>query len=180
MKCVEEKITDETWSTHYQKKVIDPAKLASLCAQIRYEGCTIATLNGSFDILHAGHLHMIFEASQAADCLLVALNTDQSIRAYKSPDRPVIPLEYRLQMMAALGFVDYVTWFDETDPRRILSIIQPDVHVNGAEYGDQCIEAQTVLAHGGRLKIIQLIPGLSTTQIIQKIQSLPVSTGCGA
>lgn len=119
--------------------------------------------------MHAGHLHIIFEASQVADLLIVALNSDRSIQQYKSPLRPIVSLEYRLQMMAALEFVDYVTWFEETDPRQLLSVIKPDVHVNGAEYGENCIEAETVKAHGGKLHIVPLIPGLSTSQILKKI-----------
>ncbi len=122
--------------------------------------------------MHAGHLQIILEASQVADVLVLALNTDRSIQQYKSPDRPIIPLEYRLQMMAALGFVDYVTWFDELDPIKILSVIKPDVHVNGAEYGENCIEAETVRSNGGRIHIVQLVPGLSTSQILKKIQAL--------
>jgi bifunctional ADP-heptose synthase (sugar kinase/adenylyltransferase) len=74
-----------------------------------------------------------------------------------------------MKLMAALEMVDYVTWFDETDPRQILSIIKPDVHVNGAEYGENCIEAEVVKAHGGKIHIVQLIPGMSTSQIIKKI-----------
>jgi bifunctional ADP-heptose synthase (sugar kinase/adenylyltransferase) len=73
-------------------------------------------------------------------------------------------------MMAALEFVDYVTWFDETDPRALLSLIKPDVHANGSEYGENCIEAATVKEYGGRIHVVQLVPGLSTTQIIQKIK----------
>ncbi len=72
-------------------------------------------------------------------------------------------------MMAALEMVDYVTWFDETDPRQILSRIKPDVHVNGAEYGENCIEAETVRSYGGKIHIVGLVPGLSTSQIIKKI-----------
>ncbi len=138
---------------------------------------TIATLNGSFDLLHAGHLHIIYEASKTADILIVALNTDASIKAYKSQDRPIIPLEYRLEMMAALGFVDYVTWFDETDPRALLTKIAPHVHVNGAEYGENCIEAETVRSLGGKIHIVGLVPGLSTSMIIKKIDSLCASFG---
>jgi bifunctional ADP-heptose synthase (sugar kinase/adenylyltransferase) len=78
-------------------------------------------------------------------------------------------------MMTALGFVDYVTWFEETDPREILKIIKPNVHVNGAEYGENCIEAETVKSHGGKLHIVQLVPGLSTSQVIKKIRSLPAT-----
>jgi rfaE bifunctional protein nucleotidyltransferase chain/domain len=158
------------WSTAYQDKVIHPSQLTNQVEALRAHNKKIATLNGSFDLLHAGHLQIIFEASQVGDVLIVALNTDCSIQQYKSPKRPIIPLEYRLQMMAALEFVDYVTWFEETDPRRLLSVIKPDVHVNGAEYGENCIEAETVRSHGGRIHIVQLVPGLSTSAIIRKIQ----------
>jgi len=71
-------------------------------------------------------------------------------------------------MMAALGFVDYVTWFDETDPCTILAKIKPHVHVNGAEYGENCIESDTVQINGGKIHIVQLVPGLSTSQILKK------------
>lgn len=158
------------WSDAYKAKTIEPNQLPQQVAHLRQAEKTIVTLNGSFDLMHAGHLQIIFEASQQGDCLIVALNTDHSISQYKGPHRPIIPLEYRLQMMAALTFVDYVTWFDETDPRRILSLIKPDVHVNGAEYGDQCIEAETVRAHGGRLYLVPRIPGLATSSIISKIR----------
>lgn len=161
--------TSAQWVTAYRKKVIPPSDLAARISELRAQEKTIATLNGSFDLLHAGHLQIIFEASQVGDILIVALNTDRSIQQYKSPKRPIIPLEYRLQMMAALEFVDYVTWFEETDPRQLLSVIKPNIHVNGAEYGENCIEAETVRAHGGKIHIVQLIPGLSTSVIIKKI-----------
>lgn len=157
------------WSIAYQNKVIHPSQLAQAISELRSQQKKIATLNGSFDLLHAGHLQIIFEASQVCDVLIVALNTDCSIQKYKSPKRPLIPLEYRLQMMAALEFVDYVTWFEELDPCRLLSVIKPDIHVNGAEYGENCIEAKTVRSHGGRIHIVQLVPGLSTSAVIQKI-----------
>lgn len=160
------------WADAYQTKVILPENLSTQIPLLRtqHPEKTIVTLNGSFDLLHAGHMQIIFEASQAGDILIVALNTDHSIRQYKSPTRPLVPLEYRLQMMAALEFVDYVTWFDETDPRRLLSVIKPDVHVNGAEYGANCLEAETVCANGGKIHIVQLVPGLSTSTLIRKIQ----------
>lgn len=158
------------WSNDYKRKVVAPAELPRVIASLRAGKKTIATLNGSFDLLHAGHLQIIYEASQMGDVLIVALNTDHSIRQYKSARRPIIPLEYRLQMMAALEFIDYLTWFDETDPRQLLAVIKPDVHVNGAEYGANCIEAECVRSYGGRIHIVQLVPGLSTSAIIRKIQ----------
>lgn len=155
-----------------RKKLIAPESLEEKILSLRAKKLTIATLNGSFDLMHAGHLYIIHEASKQADRLLVALNSDQSIQKYKSPDRPIVPLEYRLEMMSALEFVDYVTWFDETDPRELLGKIKPDVHVNGAEYGENCIEAQTVKDHGGKIHLVERIPNLATSALIQKIKQL--------
>ncbi|WP_044882647.1 adenylyltransferase/cytidyltransferase family protein [Neochlamydia sp. EPS4] len=163
----------KTWSIECLKKYITPLNLAQKIKELREQGQKIATVNGSFDLLHAGHLQILFEASQQADILIVALNSDQSIKQYKSPWRPIIPLEFRLQMMSALSFIDYVTWFEETNPIELLKIIKPDVHVNGSEYGENCLEAETVRASGGRLHLVNLIPGLSTSQILKKISSLP-------
>src|SRR5437016_340427 len=95
------------WSSEHKRKVIHPEALEIVIGKLREEGNTIATLNGSFDLLHAGHLQIIYEASQTADLLIVALNSDASIKKYKSPNRPIIPLEYRIQMMTALEFVNY-------------------------------------------------------------------------
>ncbi len=149
--------------------MIDPSRIDQFVAALRKEGKTIATLNGSFDLMHAGHLHIIYEASKLADLLIVALNSDASIREYKNAKRPIIALEYRIQMMTALSFVDYVTWFDETDPCALLSRIRPDVHANGAEYGDNCIEAEVVHQAGGRIHLVNRIPGLATSQVIEKV-----------
>lgn len=154
-----------------EKKFISPEKLEETVKELRASGKTVVTLNGSFDLLHAGHLKMIHEASLQGDVLIVALNSDASIQAYKSPLRPIIPLEHRLEMMAALEFVDFVTFFDETDPIALLETIKPDVHCNGSEYGENCIEAETIKKHGGKIHIISLVPGLSTTKIIEKIKT---------
>src|SRR5690554_6879205 len=114
---MDEKIS---WNEAFQKKLIPQKEWASTSAQLRKQTRTIATLNGSFDLLHAGHLHILYEAKKQADVLIVALNSDESIQMYKGKGRPLIPLHYRMQMIAALYFVDYVTWFHETDPREFL------------------------------------------------------------
>lgn len=158
------------WQDSYRKKFIDPKNLRELSKDLKFKKKSIVSLNGSFDLLHAGHLQIIYEASLAGDVLIVALNTDRSIREYKGPDRPLISLEYRLQMIAALEFVDFVTYFDEPDPRKILELIQPDIHVNGSEYGNDCIEAETVRKYGGKIRIVQRIPMLATSEIIDKIK----------
>ncbi len=164
------------WSEESRKKWIFPEQLEEKVAMIREDNVTIATLNGSFDLLHAGHLQIIFEASQQADILIVALNSDASIQAYKDPFRPIISLEHRLEMMTALAFVDYVTWFEETTPLAVLEKIRPDVHVNGVEYGRECVESALVKKHGGRLHLVEIIEGLSTSAIVSKIQHLESRT----
>lgn len=152
-------------------KWIDPSALEERIKELKKSGKKIATLNGSFDLLHAGHLRILYEASCQADVLIVALNSDESIKKYKSPLRPIIPLRSRLEMIAALDFVDYVTSFEETDPRALLEKIQPAVHVNGAEYGENCMEAEVVKKYGGRVHVVSLVPSLSTSHIIEKIKT---------
>ena len=153
-----------------EKKLITPEALEEKSSYLRGRQLSIATLNGSFDLLHAGHLFIIHEASKQADRLIVALNSDGSIQKYKSKDRPIVPLCYRIEMMAALEFVDFVTWFDEVDPCSILEKIKSDVHVNGAEYGENCVEAGTVRKYGGRIHLVNRIDSLSTSNIIDKIR----------
>jgi rfaE bifunctional protein nucleotidyltransferase chain/domain len=157
------------WSDVAKQKMLSPDQITEKILELKKLGKKIVSLNGSFDLLHAGHLQMFFEASQCGNCLIVALNTDRSIQGYKSKDRPIIPLQYRLELVAALQWVDYVTWFDELDPIAILRKIEPDIHVNGEEYGEDCIEAPWVKA----LHLVRHIPGLSTSAIVEKIKRLP-------
>lgn len=158
---------------YVREKLIKPSELEEFAKKIK-ETKTLVSINGSFDLLHAGHLEILKKAKEQGDCLIVALNTDASIKRYKGESRPLIPLKYRLQMLSALSFVDHVTWFEEDDPRKVLSLIKPHVHVNGSEYGEECLEAKTVQDNGGRIHIVQLVPGLSTSQIIEKIKGLCV------
>jgi rfaE bifunctional protein nucleotidyltransferase chain/domain len=161
-------------SAFVQSKVVEPPSLAKWRQQLKQDARrpTVATLNGSFDLLHAGHLYILYEAAKQADILLVALNSDASIKKYKNPNRPFVPLQYRIELMAAIEFVSFVTWFDETDPCRLLELVQPDVHVNGIEYGSDCIEAEITKKIGARLHLVDRIGGLSTSSIVKKIQQV--------
>lgn len=159
-----------SWKEYSQQKIIAPHQLETRVNECKQQNKTIATLNGSFDLLHAGHMYMIYEASKCADILIVMVNSDASVQSYKSPDRPIIPLKERMEMLSAIGFIDYITWFEETDPREVLKKIKPDVHVNGVEYGKNCIEAQIVRQNGGELHLVDRIPGLATSEIIKKIE----------
>ena len=129
----------------------------------------IVTVNGSFDVLHAGHLHILKEAKQQGDVLVVGLNSDASVRANKGPKRPVVPQAQRADMLLALRFVDYVHIFDEPVPMVFIAAVRPDVHVNGAEYGEDCVEAGVVREIGARLHLVPRIDGLSTSALIERL-----------
>lgn len=153
-------------------KILPLPLLQKKVEDLRRAGKTIGTLNGSFDLLHAGHLHILQEASRVADVLIVAVNSDESVKAYKSPDRPIIPLLYRMEILAALECVHYVISFEETDPRALLACLKPDIHVNGEEYGLNCLEAEVVKQNGGKIHLVKRVPGLATSEIIKKIQKM--------
>lgn len=155
-----------------ERKFIEPDALKGFSQKIKEQGKTFVTINGSFDLIHPGHVDMLYQASQQGEILLVLLNSDASIKSYKNPNRPYNPLNVRLILMAALEMVDYVSWFDETDPRAVLNKVAPHVHVNGAEYGENCIEAQTVRENGGRLHIVPLVAGFSSSRLIAKIREI--------
>jgi D-beta-D-heptose 7-phosphate kinase/D-beta-D-heptose 1-phosphate adenosyltransferase len=152
-------------------RLVPRQSLAPLASTLRARGKRIVTVNGSFDILHNGHLHILNEARQRGEVLIVGLNSDASVRSYKGPERPIVPERQRAEMLLALRMVDYVHIFDESDPIAFLREIRPDVHVNGSEYGADCIEAETVKQHGGTLHIVGRIPGLSTSNLIGTLRS---------
>jgi len=150
--------------------------LAGLAATLRAKGKRVVTINGSFDILHNGHLYILNEARQRGDVLIVGLNSDSSVRSYKGPNRPIIPERQRAEMLLALRMVDYVHIFDETDPIAFLAEVRPDVHVNGSEYGAECIESEAVRRAGGQIYIVDRIPGLSTSGVIASLQNAAGAT----
>ena len=150
-------------------RLVPRQRLAPLAATLRAKGKRIVTVNGSFDVLHNGHLYILNEARQRGDVLIVGLNSDDSVRGYKGPTRPIVPQRRRAEMLLALRMVDYVHIFDEADPIAFLKEINPDVHVNGSEYGADCIESETVRGGGGRIHIVQRLPGLSTSGVLASL-----------
>jgi D-beta-D-heptose 7-phosphate kinase/D-beta-D-heptose 1-phosphate adenosyltransferase len=146
-------------------------ELAPLAAALRSKGKRIVTVNGSFDLLHAGHLYILREASRQGDVLIVGLNSDASVKRYKGPSRPLIPEAQRAEMLLALRYVDYVHIFPEQVPMPFLEEIRPDVHVNGTEYGEDCIEAPIVRKHGGRIHVVDRLAGLSTSRIVNQLSA---------
>jgi D-beta-D-heptose 7-phosphate kinase/D-beta-D-heptose 1-phosphate adenosyltransferase len=153
--------------------IVKRDELAGLAARLRAERKRIVTINGSFDMLHAGHLHILREARRQGDVLIVGLNSDRSVKSYKGPERPYIGELDRAALLLALKDVDYVHIFDEPLPIPFLEQVKPDVHVNGSEYGAECVEAPSVRAHGGRIHVVERLPGLSTSQLVDKIYGGP-------
>jgi D-beta-D-heptose 7-phosphate kinase / D-beta-D-heptose 1-phosphate adenosyltransferase len=145
--------------------------LPELSVSLKGQGKRVVTINGSFDLFHAGHLYILQQAREQGDVLIVGLNSDASVKRYKGPDRPLVPETERADLLLGLRCVDYVHIFDEADPIAFLEAVRPDVHVNGAEYGEDCIEAPTVKEHGGRIHLVGRIGGLSTSGLLEKIRA---------
>lgn len=139
--------------------------------RLKAEGKRIVFTNGCFDILHPGHTRYLNEARSQGDYLIVALNSDRSVRAIKGADRPVFPQEVRAELLAALGCVDAVVIFDEDNPLKVIQAFVPDVLVKGGDWAeDQIIGADVVKAAGGEVRRVPYIAGYSTTEIINKIK----------
>ncbi len=135
----------------------------------RPRGSTVVFTNGCFDVLHRGHVEYLMGARALGDVLVVGLNSDDSVRRLKGPGRPVNPVEDRAFVLAGLAAVDYVTVFDEDTPRELIAALLPDVLVKGGDYTrDTVVGAGEVEAAGGRVVIAPLVPGRSTTGILER------------
>lgn len=145
-------------------KTVDEAVLLA-------KGRTMVFTNGVFDILHAGHVRYLEAARSLGDLLVVGLNTDASVRRLgKGSNRPINPLEDRAEVVAALRCVDAVVSFDEDTPEAIIGALQPSIHVKGGDYQPEDLpEKRVVDAYGGRIVIIPLLEGRSTTNILRKL-----------
>lgn len=138
--------------------------------EARSNGQAVALANGVFDLLHVGHVRYLQAAREMADILVVAVNSDASTRAYKGPDRPMVPQAERAEMVAALACVDYVLVFDELDVRPTLRALKPDLHVKGTDYTEASIpERDEVLAYGGRVAIAGDPKDHSSTETIARL-----------
>jgi D-beta-D-heptose 7-phosphate kinase/D-beta-D-heptose 1-phosphate adenosyltransferase len=137
--------------------------------RLRGAGCKVVFTNGSFDILHAGHLSYLQFARDQGDCLVVGVNSDASVKRYKDPRRPIVPQEERAALLAGLRAVDYVVIFDEDEPRELIAELRPDVLVKGEDWAHYVSGRDIVEANGGKVVLAPLVPGRSTTDIIKKI-----------
>ena len=153
-------------------KVLGLPQLLTDLDRRRLAGQTVAFTNGCFDVLHAGHVQYLQEARAQADCLVVGLNSDASVRQLKGPSRPVNPVEARAFVLAALQDVDHVTVFADTTPHALIRAVRPDVLVKGADYEkSQVVGAEFVESYGGRVHLAELKPGFSSTSVIERLKA---------
>jgi rfaE bifunctional protein nucleotidyltransferase chain/domain len=152
------------------KKIKTVQELRSLLAILRALGKKIVFTNGCFDLIHAGHTRYLAQAKAFGDVLVVAANSDASVRAIKGEKRPINSEADRMETLAALESVDFVTLFEELDPYRIIGELQPDVLVKGGDWPiDKIIGRDIVEARGGRVVNVPYVEGPSTTRLIEKI-----------
>ena len=153
--------------------IVTPATVGALMTGWRTRGLRVVFTNGVFDLLHPGHVRYLKAARAEGDRLIVAVNSDRSVRAIKGPARPLIPEAERAEVVAALACVDAVVVFDEDTPADIIRRVQPDVLVKGADWAaDRIVGRDTVEARGGRVVRIPIEQGWSTTGIVKRMQSL--------
>ena len=159
----------------FREKIIPWAKLPEWRAALRASGKRLVVTNGCFDLLHLGHISYLETARSQGDALLVGLNGDDSVRQLKGPDRPVNDEADRAAVLAALESVDGVCIFAEKTATRFLAAAQPDIYVKGGDYTLATLdqdERRTVEQAGGKIVIISLVPGKSTTALLKKIARL--------
>lgn len=152
--------------------VLTPSEAVAFVTRSRELGQTIVFTNGVFDVLHPGHARYLRDARAMGDVLIVAINSDRSVRALgKAPDRPINPERERAEILDAMAAVDAVVIFDEDTPHAIISALQPDLLVKGADWGKNAVIGRDVVeARGGRVVRVELARGYSTTAILSKIK----------
>lgn len=151
--------------------LIKRTELNNLLNKLREEGKTIVTTNGCFDILHVGHVRYLEKTKSFADVLIVALNSDKSVKSIKGDSRPINNENDRAEVLSGLKSVDYVVLFDEDSPIDLLLEIKPDVYTKGADYTVETLpEAKPIMEAGGRIEFISFVEGKSTTSIIEKMK----------
>ena len=154
------------------EKILSPEQMLRERQRLRAAGRRLVFTNGVFDLLHVGHVRYLEQARALGDALLVAINSDRTVRELKGPDRPVFDQAERAEILAALRCVDYVTVFDNISPRSLISELLPDVLVKGGDYQlDQIHGREEVEAAGGNVISLPFVEGASTTTVIDRIRA---------
>ena len=151
-------------------KSLDEVK--KIAAEAITNGKTVVFTNGCFDLVHRGHIHLLREAKALGDLLIVAINSDKSVKTIKGPSRPILPELDRVDLIAAMEMVDYVLLFEESDPYKVIAALRPQVLVKGGDWTlEEIIGSDIVQGDGGKVVVIPYLKGFSTTEIINKARS---------
>jgi len=162
-------------------KIVSQEELIQVTAREKRAGRRVVFTNGCFDLIHPGHVRCLAEARALGDVLVVAINSDHSVRGNKGPERPLVSEQDRAEVLAALASVDYVTTFDEPTPRELISRVLPSILVKGADWAlDQVAGREEVEAAGGRVVSVPLAAGYSTTDLVQRIRNAAVSVSAAS
>ena len=154
-------------------KILERNALKDKLEELRKKGKKIAFTNGCFDILHVGHVRYLREAKKTADVLVLALNSDSSVRSLKGKERPLVPEKERAEIIAALEFIDFVIIFNELTPLELINYLKPDILIKGGDWAEEAVVGrEEIKAWGGRVTIIPEVEGKSTTNIVEKIKNL--------
>ncbi len=152
-----------------ESKIVPLAELLDRVREWRAEGLGVVLTNGCFDLLHLGHVTLLDGARREGDRLIVAINSDASVRRIKGPSRPIVPEDARARVLAGLAAVDAVVVFDEPTPLELMIALRPDVIVKGGEFvADEIVGAPEVRSWGGRVKIVPFVEGFSTTKLVAR------------
>ncbi len=152
------------------KKLKQFEELLNIREDLKSKKKKVVFTNGCFDLLHSGHIHLIREAKKQGDVFIIAVNEDESIRRLKGGSRPIFPLEERLEVLEAVGDIDYLITFSEATPQRIIAALLPDVLVKGGDWKPEEVVGKREVEHsGGRVVIIPYLKGRSTSEIIGRI-----------
>ncbi len=163
-------------------KIMEPQALAKIVREEQAHGMQFVFTNGCFDLLHLGHIRYLQEARELGDCLVLGLNSDESVRQLKGEGRPLVPAEERAEIMANLLCVDFVTIFSERTASSLIKLLRPAIYVKGSDYAgaqqdvpdtSRLPEAKVVQSYGGIVRLIPYLPHHSTTELIAKIKRLP-------
>ncbi len=154
----------------HAEKICDRKILNDRVTALRSRGSKVVFTNGCFDLLHVGHLRYLEAARALGDALIVAVNSDDSIRKLKGPERPILSADQRKRVLAGLECVDFVTEFNEDTPNELLKLLKPDVLAKGANYPvEGVVGREIVWGYGGEVKTVELTEGRSTTRTVEKI-----------
>lgn len=156
-----------------ERKIKNLSEIKEISENLKREGKTIVFTNGCFEILHPGHIQLLETAKSFGDVLIVGINSDESVKRIKGEKKLIFDEKSRLKLISALECVDYTILFHENTPENLIKTIQPHIHIKGGDYKEEDLpEAEIIKSYGGKIIIIPLVEGFSTTNIINKILTL--------